>query len=848
MNQFLRRVHYLLNRRRLDRELAGDLEFHREMAARHSSRPLGNALRLREESRDAWGWTWIERLSQDLRYAGRGLLKSPGFTLAAISILAVGIGVNVAAFGFFDLLVLKPLHVRDPATLIRFHRRSPQLFAYTLPYPEVDFFRQHATTLSAVLALHTGKLAVEGEDKQSSAHFVSANFFSELGATAILGRTFDPARDESPAAEPVVILSQGFWNRHFGADRSVIGKIIRLNGKPATIIGVASSQFSGLSLDAPDLWAPLVRQPWFSQGSRLLTEISADGPGVQMWGRLRDGYSPKAAEAELTALAAELRRHYPNDLWDKETIPGEPGGYAQSILIGTRRGSGSEGQDEIYPIAAMIGALCLMILAVACGNLGSLLLARGISRDREINIRIAVGAGSARLVRQLFTESLLLALLGSAAGLALGFFTLRSLMLLTGAPPWLDALPDWRVALFCAGAGFASAIVFGLTPALQIVRRRQGAHTLRQVLVGAQVAASCVLLIVAGLLVRALNHAASADPGFEYQRVLTLDPGLAGHGYSPAAANIYLDTLQSRILALPGVESVSLALSPPLGNRSERARVDLGGRPIDVEINRVDPRFFHTMSIPISHGRNLHAAEAHAIVISESLARGWPTGDPLGRKFTMGADYTVVGIARSARTIALQNSDSVEVYLPIDPTDLPSVAVLIRTTAPTEAIARSAAALARAIDPEVSPDIQLLKTRFRDRLQGAAYTAWTVSVLGFVALLIACLGIVGLMAFTVAQRTREIGIRMALGAKPSHVLSVVLRKFSPAVLIGLFVGTAAATGLSQILRQQLYGVSNLDPVAYLAAIGVFAITVTLAALLPARRALRIDPARSLRYE
>jgi predicted permease len=849
MNEFFRRLRYLLNRRRFDQELASDMEFHREMAAREGARHFGNTIRLREEAREAWGWTWIDRFSQDLRYAARKLRKSPGFTAAAVLMLAIGIGVNVAVFSFFDLMVLRPLPVRDPQTLLRFHRRSPQSYAFALPYPEMAFFSEYSKTLSAVLALNSTKVVAEGEEKQLNAHFVTANFFSELGATARLGRMLDPARDAAPDAGPVVVLGHGFWQRRFAADPSIVGKAIRLNGKPATVIGVASSEFGGLSLDAPDLWAPLTQQPYFANGSHLLTDFSVESSGVQMWGRVRRGLTPKAAEEELRSLAAELRRQHPIEIWEKENLPSEPGGYAKSLTIGNRRGTGTEERDPIYPVFALVGTLALLILAVACGNLGSLLLARGVAREREITIRVAVGAGSGRLIRQLFTESLLLALSGSVTGLALGYLVLRSLMALTGAPAWLNPVPDWPVLVFAVGMGFVAAILFGLTPAFQVARQRHRTTVTRQFLVGAQVAASCVLLIVAGLLVRALDHTMSTSPGFEYQQVISIAPGLSNHGYSPAKARAYLDTLQSRLSALPGVESVSLALIPPLGNGSIATGVGIDGRVVDVQINHVDPRFFQTMRIPLLRGRNLMRGDAHAIIVSDSLARGaWPGQDPLGKKFTMGEDYTVVGISGSARLVKLEDSDSVEVYLPIELSDLPSVAVLVKTLAPPEGLAPSVASIARTLDPNIFPEVQLLKTLFRRKLQMVETGTLAVSLLGFVALLLACLGIVGLVAYSVSQRTKEIGIRMALGARPSHVLEVVLRQFSRPVVAGLLVGVGGAAALSQILRRVLYGISNLDPFTYLAAIGIFAVTVALAAVLPARRALRVDPVRALRCE
>jgi predicted permease len=835
MNEFFRRLRYLLNRRRFDRELASNMEFHREMAARAGGGHFGNTLRLREEAREAWGWTWIDRFSQDLRYAARMLRKSPGFTIAAVLMLALGIGVNIAAFGFFNLMVLRPLPVRDPITLRRVERSAPGHFSDNFPYPAVAFYREHSKALSAVMAMSFAKVAIEGDEKQIDARFVTANFFSELGAAPRVGRMLDPVRDEAAGAEPVVVLGHGLWQRHFGGDPSIVGRIIRVNAKPATVIGVAGREFSGLGLEQPDLWAPINQQPYFIDGSHLLTDFS--GGGVLMVGRLQPGESPKLAEEELRVLAAELHRQHPNDIWENEILPSEPAGYAVRII------------PPMYAALALVGALCLLILAVACGNLGSLLLARGVAREREIAIRVSVGAGRGRLIRQLFTESLVLALCGSAAGLALGYVLLRSLMARTGVPAWLDPTPDWRVMLFAIAMGFVAALLFGLTPALQLARQRHRATIVRQFLVGGQVAASCVLLIVAGLLVRALGRATSTNPGFDYQQVISIDLGLGSHGYSASSARTYLDTLRGRLRGLPGVESVALASNPPLGNRWSVVRTSVPGGAVNVHFNSIDPPFFQTMQIPLLRGRNLAPGDTRAIVVSESLARmQWPAEDPLGKPFKVGdGNYTVVGVAGSARLVSPEDSDAVEVYQLAD-ADLSPMVVLVRMSAPPEGLAPVVASIVKSIDPKLFAEVQLMKSAFREKLQTAEYSVVSVSVLGFVALLLACLGIAGLVSYAVSQRTKEIGIRMALGAQPSHVLAIVLRQFSIPVIAGLLVGVGGAAALSQILRQALYGVNNLDPVAYLAAIGVFAVTVAVAALLPARRALRVDPMRALRYE
>jgi predicted permease len=834
MKQFIRRLRYLLHRRRFDRELANDLEFHREMAER-AGKPLAHTLLLREEARDAWGWTWIDRIAQDVRYAARMLRKSPGFTAAAVLMLALGIGVNVAAFGFFDLMFLRPLPVRDPGSLLRFDRSAPQGYADNFMYPEVAFYREHSRTLSAVLASGDAKVTIEGDDRQLAARFATANFFSELGARARLGRLLDPGRDEASDAGPVVVLGEGLWQRHFGADPLIVGKTILLNGNPATVIGVVSSEFSGLGLGTPDLWAPINQQPYFVKGSRL-TDFSDSGIGVFMWGRLQAGLTPKVSEEELMSLAAELHRQHPKDVWEKEGLPSKPGGYANSI------------RHEMVPVLALVGALGLLILGAVCGNLGSLLLARGVAREREIAIRVAVGAGRGRLIRQLFTESLVLALLGSAAGLALGYVVQRFLLAWAEVPVWLDATPDRRVMLFAIGMGFAAAIMFGLTPAWQAARQRHRATITRQFLVGTQVAASCVLLIVAGLLVRALNRAMFENRGFEYQHVISIDPHF--HGNSSAEARAYLDTLENRLRGLPGVDAVSMVSNPPLGNRWTVFKSEVAGHAVSIHYNHVDPPFFQTMQIPLLRGRNLIRGDLRAIVVGESLARlQWPADDPVGKLFRNGADtYTVVGVVGSARLVSPEDSDAVEIYQLASGDILPSMMVLVKTSGPPEGLVQVVASVAKAIAPKLFPEVQLLKGAFRDKLQTAEYSALAVSLLGAVALLLAGAGIVGLVAYGVTQRTKEIGIRMALGARPAHVLAVVLRQFAIPVAAGLLAGVGGAAALSQILRQLLYGVSNLDPMAYVGAVGVFAVAVVVAALLPARRALRVDPIRALRYE
>lgn len=843
MGEFFRRLKLLLNRRQFNQELNDEMEFHREMTALEGGRAFGNTLRLKEEARDAWGWTWIERLFQDLRYAARQAKHSPGFTAAAVVTLALGIGVNVAGFGFLNLMMLRPLPVRHPESLLRFKRRAPQSYASHVPYPEMDFVRQYSKMLSAVIAINDGKLALDGEAKPIAANFVTNNYFNELGALPLAGRLIEPADEH-----PVIVLSRGFWERHFGARPNAVGETMRLNGKPAEVIGVASEKFSGLSMDKPDVWIPIKQQPYFVTGSHLLTDFSLESSGVAMFGRLATDANTTAAETELTALASELRKQHPQDIWEKESLVATPGGFAEN-LGGSHYGSGKEAPSEALPLIALGGTLGLLILTVCCGNLGSLLLARGVSREREITIRTAIGAGTKRLIRQLFTESLLLALLGSASGLLLGYFLLRSLLALSEVPAWLNATPDWRVAAFAGIAGVLAAILFGLTPAVQMARQRHRVTRTRQALIGAQVMASCVLVVVSALLVRALNHALTARPGFEFKQIVSIDPALAAHGFTAAQARSYLDVLKTRLAQTPGIQSVSMTSSPPLGNRKVTTGADIEGRSIDVHMYAIEPEFFKTMSIPLLQGRNIVRSDTQALIISQSLAAQWPKASALGDSFQMGStSFSVVGVAGSARLVALQDADAVEAYYNAGDADLPNMVVIVRAAGPPEGLLLYLSSIAKSIDPKVLPEVQLVKTSFSRKMTAARDAALAVSLLGGAALLLASLGIVGLVIYTVSQRAKEIGIRMALGARPAHVLAIALFQLTRPVAIGLVLGVCAAAALSQMLRHQLYGIGSLDPLAYIAAIALFSATVALAAIWPARRALRVDPATTLRCE
>lgn len=842
MSEFFRRLRYLLNRTSYDNALENEMEFHREMAARQGRKNFGNTLRLREQSREAWGWTWIDRLMQDLRYAARILWRAPGFTLTAVLVLALGIGVNVTAFSLFNLIALKPLPVRDPDSIVMLQRRSPENINAEMPYPTVAFYRDHARTLKAVMAMMGAPpMELEQDTQPIRDIFVTANYFSELGTQPALGRLLDPTRDDTPGAPPVAVLSYGFWQRRFGGDPSIAGRVIHLNKKPAVVIGVVPANAASLNGQHADVWLPLMQQPYFVEGSHALTD-PVDG-SVRMWARLAPGVTAKMAEQELLALTGQVRKQWPKAVWDNEYIRSDPGGR-MTIL-----------EPGMYQVFALIGVLVLLILAVACANLGGLMMARGVARKHEIGIRIAIGANRKRIFRQLFTESLLLALLGTAVGLGMSYVVIRVVLtqLLENGPGWMSAAPDWRVLLFALGMAMAATVFFGFTPALQIARQKQRRTTARKLVVGAQVAASCVLLIVAALLVRAVLHVLYTDPGFGYEQVLGINPGLDNHGYTPEAARVYLDELKTGLSGIPGVTSVALSSIPLLGNGATTyMTVGVHGKQINIYPDWVDADFFTTMSIPLVRGRNFLPGETNAVIVSQSLARKlWPGEDPIGKPLwpdDHSSKDVIVGVAGNARVKSMSDGDAVEAYWPAQSSNLPAMTLLVKTAGAPDGLPPQIKTMVERLDPKLFPYIWLLKSGFRENTTDLEKIAMLASLLGMVAVSLAGVGIVGLVAYTVSQRTKEIAIRIALGARPLHVVLAILRQFVVPVFAGLAVGTAATAGLSQFLRKTLYGVSNLDPAGYAGGIGVLLAIAVMAALLPARRALRVDPVQALHEE
>jgi predicted permease len=834
----------------MEQELDAELRFHfesqvadkiraglTEAEARRATRlEFGGLEQIKEHCRESRGTLWLASILQDLRFGARILARSPGFSITAIMVLALGIGVSTLAFSLYNLIALQSIPVRDPATLVSIQRRSPENTTPGIPYASIAYYRDNAKSLSSVMATMGGALMVFNQDEQRvSPGFVTSNYFAELGGSAEIGRLFDPAREDSIGSAPVAVLSFRFWQRKFDSDPSVIGKTIRLAGKPATLIGVTSEAFANLGSENPDIWLPLLQHSYFVEGSKSLTDPKFDGMTV-MWGRLAPGVRPGKAELELLFLTNQLRKVYPTVIWDHERIIVTPGAHFLSLEDGA-------------PVLALVGLLVCLILSIACANLGGLLMARGASRQREICLRFDLGARKARVFRQLLTENLMLGLLGSMAALPLSYAVLRITLVYADAPSWMSALPDWRVLAFTGAMGFVAALIFGLMPTLQMVRRKKCRTLWHQLVVCAQVGASCVLLILAGLLVRATLHTLYTDPGFGYEQVIAIDPGLRDHGFTPSTAQAFLDQLQNRLRTVPGVTSVTVAMNPPLVNTIVMITgIDVGGRRIMIYPNWVGPEFFQTMRIPLLRGRYIRPGETNAVIISESLARKrWPTEDPIGKPWNDKKDI-VVGVVGNTRAMELNNTDATEIYYPPTADVLSGMSVLIRTAGDPNTLAPTIKLIAAGIDPKLFPTITPLTAGFRKNVAQVEEIATIISLLGSIAIFLAVVGLLGLVTYAVSHQSKEIAIRLALGANRTEICSAVLRRFAWPVLIGLFLGVGITAGLSQILRRVLYGISGLDPISYLGAIAFLIAILATAALAPIRRAFQLDIARVLHTE
>jgi len=830
----------------------------------------------------------MHTLLQDLRYGARMLLRQPGFTLIAVATLALGIGVNTTIFSSANTFLFRPLPVERPDELaMAFVGGKQQARVWDhVSYPDYVDFREQNRVFSGVAAYKMASVAFaadvagrEGEKQQADViwgEIVSGNYFDVLGVRVALGRTFLPAEDVTPGAHPVVVLSHSFWQRRFHGDRELVGRSISLNGHPFTVIGIAPPSFKGMKFALGfDFWAPMMMRTQLEGQDGWRTARGWNH--LSVLGRLKPGVTVQQAEADLNLITESLARRYPDASKNKKVnvVPEIEGRY-----------------DELYGFLKLIAALALavsaLVLLVACANVANLLLARAAARQREMGIRLAVGAGSWRIARQLLTESLLLALLGGGCGLLLAFWGAD----LIGASvpdvmPYrveIDFSPDLRVLVWALAISLATGLVFGLAPAWQAARTNLvsvlksesggGGHgmrrwSLRNLLVVAQLTISVVVLVCGGLFVKSLYAAQTSDPGFQTEGLLSLrlDPGLLG--YDATKGKKFYAELVRRVEALPGVRAASLAGTLPLGDdwMSTSPVIKEGEAPpppnqgMEILFSAVGTRYLETVGTPLVLGRDFTVhdredAPAVAIINEEAARRLFGSAqNALGKRFRAareGALMEVVGIARDGRYRNLVEAPRPFLFVPVLQSEYQSQLMLL-VRAPSagqgDSIVADVRRAAQQLDPRVPIfNLNVGAEHLRFTLWGPRLAAEMAMTFALLALVLATMGLYGVMAYAVSQRTKEIGIRMALGAQTTDVLRLVVGQGLALICAGVVIGLGAALASTRLLRSLLFGVSATDPLTFVAVAMLLAGVALLACWIPARRATQVDPMIALRAE
>ncbi len=815
-------------------------------------------------------------LLQDLKYGLRMLVKSPGFTLVAVLSLALGIGANTAIFSLINAVLLRPLPVtdavslaavsttdqRNPGNLPISHLNFKDLRAQNAAFTDMGAFTFAAVNYSA------GK-----ESEQIPAQLVTSNYFSLLGTQPALGRGFLP--EEEAKATPVAVLSQGFWQRSLGSDPQIVGKTITLNRTPFTIVGVAPKNFSGTLLGGgPSVWLPismhLVAQPGFDWYD------TRRGLFLFGFGRLKPGTTIEQARSNLRAVFANLERTFPVD---------NKGRSATAVpLLDARLNPNGQGPNLVVQLSSILMVVVGIVLLIACINIANLLLARASKRRREVAIRLALGAKRSRLISQLLTESVMLSILGGAAGLLIAYWTLNAIVAAKLPLPFPvdDTLAlDARVLIFTAALAVLTGVLFGLAPALQasradvvpvlkneLVPSGAGARgllgflSLRQILVVLQVAASLVSLIAAGLFLRDLSHAQAIDPGFETKGVLVMDFNLGREGYTPERGGVFYDQLVERVGALPGVRGAAIAQSAPLAGGISRSVFPEGADTttrdrILVQVNTVGLGYFQTIGIPIVHGRDFTRADTvtspKVVVVNQTMAQQfWKGEEALGKRFKFfgDADYTtVIGVARDSKYNGVAEEPLPFIYQPLLQDYTPAGTLHVRSAGDAASLAAPVRREVQQLDPTLSLfDVRTLEEQVGQSLQPQKMNVVLLGVFGVLALLLAAIGLYGVASYSVSQRTREIGVRMALGARPSSVLALVLGHGMILVGAGLAVGLVVAYVVSSFTQALFAGVSPHDPATFIVTAAGLGAIALLATYVPARRATRIDPLIALRTD
>jgi len=881
MGALWRRIVFLLSRRRFEHDLAEEMQFHVDMKRRAGSDPhaarkqFGNATFLREISREMWGWDSLESLMQDLRYAVRMMRRSPGLTAIAVLSLALGIGANTAIFTVMNAALLRDLPVKDPGRLILVMKHFPSGTGRAFSYPAFTLFRDQNHSFSGILAYVSPQRVwmsdrSSGNLEQVYRSFVSGEYFSVLGVQPLLGRVFSAADDKSPGASPYVVLNYNFWKSRFALDPGVLGKQLVIDETPVTVIGVAPPGFTGVEPGyQPDLWLPAM----------MHNRACVTNPGCQTFGimaRLKPGATASQAETELEVLH---RQHLLSRAGAIHNEAAKKNFLSQYITIASG-GSGysSIGSRFSKPLFVLL-AVVAAVLVIACVNVANLLLARATARQKEIAVRLAMGAARLRLLRQFLTESILLALFGGVIGLLFAFWGSRILVALVSGPDIrvvFNLNPDLRVLGFLAVISLTAGLIFGIAPALRATRTdvspalKQKERSIAgsagfpvgKVLVVAQVTLSLLVLIGAGLFVRSLQNLRHLDTGYDRQNVVMFSLSLPRTYGAPQAASI-LKRMLDQVQTFPGVVSASLVYPTPLTGATWDDLVTVEGRAarpdedLDVNLSAVSRNYFDTLRTPLVAGRNFApedtAQSPHVAIVNEAFSqRFFGRANPVGRQFSCpscSGRAEIIGVARDAKLVTLRDQTPATVFFLSD--QLPPVrqSFLARTAGDPQALASAVREAAKSIDRNVRADnIRTLVDQMDNALIQERMIAKLSGFFGALALLLASIGLYGVMSYAVVRRTNEIGIRMALGARAADVLRQVLRETALLVAAGLILGAAAALGLTRLIKAMLFGLTPYDPATIVCMALLLAAIALFAGYLPARRAARVDPMTALRYE
>jgi putative ABC transport system permease protein len=838
-------------------------------------RKFGNVTRIKEETREVWSFVWLEQLWQDVRFGLRMLRKSPGFTLIAVLTLALGIGANTAIFSMVNSVLLRPLAYREAQQLYLVREIIPELSQTypTLPanLPNFRVWQRecHSFDEVAIVTSLDMTLTGHGESEQVAGGLASANLFDVLGIVPQLGRTFLPQED-TPGKDHVVMLTDSFWRDRFQGDPKIVGRSITLDGKPFQVVGILPASFrfpKGAQFGALTEFHP--RTDYFKPLGLDPKQFSPLGEfDYAAIARLKPGTSTGQALAELNVIQARIAKDAKQEVGLRaEIIP------LESEVVGpARRG--------LLLLLGGVGA----VLLIVCLNLANLLLVRVPARVREAGIRTALGASRARLARQLLTESALLATVGGVLGTGLAYFGLH--WLVTVAPanlPRLDEVHvDARVLWFAVFASVLTGILFGALPAWRVahaepqqalkagavtITEGRPARRLRESLIGFEVGVGTLLLIIAGLLTTSMVRLLGVDKGFTTEHVLTVDMSLPPQSYTkPEQKEEFYDTVLARVRALPGVKSAGWISKLPLEGQEQVDAINVPGRstkdlqaPI-ANYRYVSPGYFHSMGIPLRQGRLIEQVDRdrHVAIISESVAKNlWPGENPLGKQFHPGSDdrplTEVTGVVADIRTVALDEPPLLMVYLPAGPasrnwTGLHG-SLVVRATIVPAALGAAVRGAIRSVDSGVPiGHLRPMTEIVSESVAVRRFQMGLASLFAIFALLLAALGIYGVVGYSVARRRQEMGIRMALGAQGSDLRNLVLLKGMSPVLVGWATGVIAALAAGGLIRSLLFGVSAQDPLTIASVTLVVLVTAALACYIPARRAMKVDPMVALRYE